>query len=193
MPTREDVLFGGALLKRRWLGQRALHQAMRDLERLDKTGRARALGEVLIESERIDRDQADEVQQELSLLLLRCAACGSEAYLTAHSLSRPDAPCPTCRAAVRLPPPESTVSVPTIPQKRPPRAAPPGKPALLETTAVVHVPRRAEQPPSNRRLIVLGVALLLALAAAALAVYAMVRGPAPPQTPSGPAIEASPY
>jgi len=80
MPTREDILFGACALRRHWLNQRDLHKAIRRLEREEKEGRRRTLGETLMEQGRLTPKREGEMLLELGLEALFCAQCGSQQY-----------------------------------------------------------------------------------------------------------------
>ena len=80
MPTREDILFGAAALRRRWLDQRDLHKAVRVVETEEKQGKRRTLGDVLVERGFLIPSLERELLAQLKLRPYRCAACGSESY-----------------------------------------------------------------------------------------------------------------
>ena len=80
MPTREDILFGAAALRRHWLDQRDLHKAVRVVETEEKAGKRRTLGDVLIERGFLIPSLERELLHQLELRSFHCPACGSEHY-----------------------------------------------------------------------------------------------------------------
>ncbi|MHC5036527.1 MAG: hypothetical protein ACYTHM_04370 [Planctomycetota bacterium] len=95
-----EVLFGGLAVRKGFLSETDLHQALREQENLRDAGPRKRLGSILVERGRITCAQVERILNFQGKEIMKCDTCRK--HFNVLGLLR-DMACPDCGAPLRLP------------------------------------------------------------------------------------------
>ena len=98
MPTREDIQFSAAALRRRIVSQHQVHKAMRQVEKGERQAVHRAISDVMAARGYLLPEDRDTILGELGFEIVQCHECESSRLAAAKERGTP---CPFCREAER--------------------------------------------------------------------------------------------
>lgn len=81
MPTREDMAFAAAVLRRRLASQTQVHRAGRMVDEAARGGSPRMLSEVMLALGHVRSADVEALLEDLGLRVFACPACGAQRYV----------------------------------------------------------------------------------------------------------------